>query len=146
MRDVGTPVRKAIFDALNGTITIEGAPIPFVDEKLDRLITETDTWVLLNSQDEQQVPLKSYWAAEVTVTLLVINKRQATISKTVVEDVTNQILQILKPSKIAVGITVPAPFKLSYLDVQTADYQAEQVDATFRIKKQIIIKTRLTHS
>jgi hypothetical protein len=145
MRDVGTPVRKAIYDALNGTIIIEGAPVPFVDEKLDRGITESDIWVLLNSQDEQQVPLKSYWATEVTMTFLVINKRQATISKTIVEDVVNQILQILRPTKITVGITVPAPFKLSYLDVQTADYQAEQVDASFRIKKQIIIKTRLTH-
>lgn len=145
MRDVGTPVRKAIYDAINGNVTIEGALVPFVDEKLDRLITETDIWILLNSQDEVQMPVKSHWACEVSVTLLVINKRQATITKTVIEDVVNQILLILRPTKTTNGITLPAPFKLSYLSVQTADYQAEQVESGFRIKKQIIIKTRLTH-
>lgn len=145
MRDVGTPVRKAIYDALNGNILIEGAPVPFVDEKLDRLITETDTWVLLNSQDEVQQNVKSHWATEVTVTLLVVNKRQATITKTIIEDVTNQILQILQPTKTVSGITLPAPFMLSYLNTQTADYQAEQVESGFRIKKQIFIKIRLTH-
>jgi hypothetical protein len=145
MRDVGTAVRKAIFTAINGNVLWEGAPVPVVDEKLDRLISETDLYILIDTQSETQLNVKCHYATSVNLTLRIVQKRQATNSKTVVENVVNQIMQILKPTKIATGFTLPDPFKLSLFTISSAEYQFSAEQGGFQIWKLISTTTRLTH-
>ena len=144
MRDVGTAVRKAIFTALNGNVSWEGAPVVIVDEKLDRF-TEADLYILIDSQNELPVNVKTYFATTINLVLRVVNRRQSTNTKTIVENVSNQVLQLLKPSKTVNGISVEAPFYLSLFNVTDGVYQFEKLESGFQISKAITTSTRITH-
>lgn len=145
MRDVGTAVRKAIYTAIYGNVKWEGAAVPVADEKLDKLITDSNLYILFDTQTETQINVKCHYATSVNLNIRVVQKRQATNSKTVVEDLANQIMQILKPTKLATGFTLPAPFKLSLFNISSAEYQFTEDQNGFIIWKLITTTTRLTH-
>lgn len=147
MIDVGMILRKAYFNAIgNGAITYAGSDIPVVDEKLDVNITEHDIYVLFTDQSEDNTNAnKSNWATEVNMRLQIINQRKATNTKEVVEDVSNQILSILFPTRNTNGLTIDSPLKLTYAHKVSGEYNPLiKNDSGFLISKILIIKNRIT--
>lgn len=144
MNDVGQAIRKGFFNALNGNITIEGGIIPIVDEKLDLQITEQDYYMLIGDQNENPANNKCAWAREVDVTITIANRRKATNSKTGVESVSDQMLQIIFPTRTSFGISVSSPFSLSYVRLTNSSYNLSPIEGGFLITKQLVFKTRIT--
>lgn len=147
MNDVGQPVRKAFYDALNSQVlnpVNSATTVPVVDEKLDLNITEHDLYILIGGQAETPANTKSSWANEVDLSITFVNRRKATNSKTIIEDIANQVLQILFPTHTTFGITIAEPFKLSYVKTMGAQYNFEKLDDGWKIQKSIIFKTRIT--
>ena len=144
MVDIGQKLRKAYFTALDGSITYEGSAVPIVDEKLDVNITEHDIYVLMTSQNEVDTNNKSYFARECDIVLRVINRRKATGTKEAVENVSDQILTVLFPTKNTTGLTVDSPLKLSYARLTQAEYNplAQEQDS-FIISKSLTFKNRI---
>lgn len=146
MNDAGQAVRKIFFSALNNQVTIEGSPIPIVDEKLDLNITEHDLYMLIGGQASTSVNTKSTWGKEVDLNITVVNRRKATNSKTIIENIADQVLQILFPTRTTFGLTVEAPFKLSYVKYVSDSYQFEKLVDGWQISKAMIFKTRITQT
>jgi hypothetical protein len=146
MNDGGQAVRKGFYSALNGHITIEGSPIPIVDEKLDLGITDHDLYMLIGGQQANAANTKSTWGKEVDLNITVVNRRKATNSKTIIEDIADQMLQILFPTRTTFGFTVEAPFKLSYVRYISDSYQFEKLTDGWQISKAMVFKTRITQT
>lgn len=150
MIDPGQVVRKAIFDALNNQIDNPenmANKIPVVDEKLDLYISEHDLYILMGNQSDNPGGVKNVWASEVDITLIVVQNRSATNSKTVVENIVDQIFAILFPTRTDFGITVPNPFRLSYVKkLPPAEYDFTKSDYGWKIRKAVPLRTRVTQT
>ena len=149
MNDTGEVVRKAFFDALNNAIDIPNDPInkvPIVDEKLDLNITDNDLYMLIGGQQATQVNTKSTWADEVDLSITITNRRKATNSKTTIENIATQMLQVIFPDKTTVGINIVDPFRLSFVKRISDNYTFEKTADGWTISKQIIFKTRITQT
>ena len=149
MTDPGQAVRKAFFDALNNQINNpenSATKVPVVDEKLDGNITEHDLYMLIGGQQETSVNNKTTWADEVDLSITIVNRRKATNSKTTIEHITTQMLQILFPDRLTYGITVSNPFRLSYVKKVNGQYAFVRLADGWQISKPIIFKTRITQT
>lgn len=147
MNDFGKAVRTAFFTALNQAVTSPeggGGFIPVVDQKLDEQITEHDLYILIGAQNETPGAVKTVWAKEVDLTVTICNRRKSTNSKVLVEDIASQISTILFPSRTSFGITLAAPFKLSYVKETNAEYEFFKLESGWQVTKQTTFKTRLT--
>jgi hypothetical protein len=147
MIDPGQPVRKAFFDALNNQVNNPEQPtnkIPIVDEKLDLLLSEHDLYILIGNQSDSPGGVKTVWASEVDLTLTVVNRRKATNSKTLIENIITQIYQILFPTRTSFGITISNPFKLSYVKkMPAAEYGFEKTADGWQVIKSVPFRTRI---
>lgn len=145
-QDVGQPLRAAYFSVLNGQLTYEASVIPIVDEKLDVDITEHDIYVLMLDQIEDDTNAnKSNWATEVLLRMQVVNQRKSTNTKEVVEDISNQILTILFPTRTTTSLSLTAPLSLTYAKKVSANYNPLiQNDRGFLISKVLEFKNRIT--
>lgn len=149
MNDVGEVVRKGFYDALYNVIEIPGDPVnkvPIVDEKLDLNITEHDLYMLIGGQQGAPVNTKQTWVDEEDISITVVNRRKATNSKTIIENIANQMLQVLFPTKTSFGIAVTSPFKLSYIKKVSNQYAFEKLADGWQISKQFVFKTRITQT
>jgi hypothetical protein len=146
MNDAGQAVRKGFYEALNGQITIEGSPIPIVDEKLDLNITEHTLYMLIGGQQATGANTKTTWGKEVDLNITVVNRRKATNTKTIIEDIADQMLQILFPTRTTFGLSVGAPFNLSYVKYISDSYTFEKITDGWQISKAMIFKTRITQT
>lgn len=149
MNDAGEVVRKGFYNALNGAIGIPGDPInkvPIVDEKLDLNITEHDLYMLIGGQQANAANTKQTWGKEVDLNITVVNRRKATNSKTTIENIADQMLQILFPTRTTFGLSIAAPFNLSYVRYLSESYTFEKLVDGWQISKQMIFKTRITQT
>jgi len=149
MNDAGQAVRKGFYNALNNVIAIPDDPIgkvPIVDEKLDMGITEHDLYMLIGGQQANAADTKSTWAKEVDLNITVVNRRKATNTKTIIENIADQMLQVLFPNKTSFGLTIEAPFRLSYVKYVSESYQFEKMADGWQISKAIVFKTRITQT
>lgn len=149
MNDVGEVVRKGFYDALNNVIAIPGDPInkvPIVDEKLDLNITEHTLYMLIGGQQGAPVNTKQTWVDEEDISITVVNRRSATNSKTTIENIANQMLQVLFPTRTTFGVSVDQPFQLSYIKKVSNQYTFEKLADGWQISKQFIFKTRITQT
>lgn len=149
MKDVGTVVRKAFYNALNNQVAVPGDPIakvPIVDEKLDLNITETDLYMLIGeqSEDREATQIKGYKASETLITITIVNRRKATNSKTLVEQVSDDMLGIIFPTTNGFGISLDSAFNLSYVKTTGSEYSFGKTDDGFSIIKKTTFKTRIT--
>src|SRR5688572_3054094 len=99
MNDAGQAIRKSYYDALNGQVEYDGSPVPIVDEKLDLNITEHDLYMLIGGQGGSVLGVKTMWAKEMDISITVVNRRKATNSKTIIENLCDQVLTILFPTR-----------------------------------------------
>lgn len=145
MLDVGQKLRASYFDALDGNLTWDGAAVPVVDEKLDTQITDQDVYIIMTSQNEIDANNKSYWARECDIELVIVNRRKATNTKEVVEDVSNQVLTLLFPDKNTTVLSIASPLALTYARLTSAEYNPlVQTEDGFQISKKLIFKNRIT--
>lgn len=132
MRDHGYAIRKAYYEALTAELTI-----PVVDGKLDTL-PDDGVFVVFGDQTENDRSTKQSFVHDVTVDVAIVDKRKATGSKRDVEDVSDQILQIVKPEPGTYGITIDAPFHITnikYLTGLTASVALDSANQFIQVKR-----------
>lgn len=149
MNDAGQAIRKAYYDALNNQVNNPGNPgnfIPIVDEKLEVNITEHDLYMLIGGQGGTVSGVKGMWAKELDISITVVNRRKATSSKTLIEDICDQMLTILFPTRTTNGLTVASPFKLTYARLLNENYAFDKEDAGWVISKVLVFRNHITQS
>lgn len=95
MRDTGKPFRKAIYAALNGLVLYKGLPVPIYDEKVftGQL---PNIYIIMGKQTETDVTDNDCtWSTRATLELWIISKTGSEVSKDVVDDVSQAILDLL---------------------------------------------------
>lgn len=145
MRDAGTAIRKAYFEALDNKIFIEGAPVPVVDEKLDEQITEQDIYITLSTQSENVRSNKVYFASEINISVVIVQRSGSAVNKSTVEYVSDEILKIALPSVGNNGLTIDSPFRLTYVKQDTSQTEAAALTlGSFVVAKQLNFRNRIT--
>lgn len=144
MRDPGFYIRKAYKNALTGNVTNKGSAVPVVDEKLHENMRD-DIYIMFSTQSEEDKPNKSYFASVVNLAVLIVNRKESAVQKSVVEDVSNQILQIIIPTITTHGLTIDSPFKISFVKRDSTNTGGAKLDdGDFIIVKQINFRNRIT--
>lgn len=149
MNDAGQVIRKSYYEALNNQVDNPESPatkIPVVDEKLDLNITEHDLFILIGGQAGTVQGVKTMWAKEMDIALTVVNRRKATNTKTLIENICDQILTILFPTRTTNGLSVAAPFKLTYARLTGEQYDFKEIADGFQISKTLTFKNYICQS
>jgi hypothetical protein len=102
--------------------------------------------MLIGGQQATGANTKSTWGKEVDLNITVVNRRKATNTKTTIEDIADQMLQILFPTRSTFGLSIDLPFRLSYVKYISDSYTFEKISDGWQISKQIIFKTRITQT
>jgi hypothetical protein len=132
MRDSGYAIREAYYNALTAVLTV-----PVVDGKIDTLPVD-GIFVAFGDQTENDKTNKSAFTHEVTVDIAIVYKRKATGSKKDVEEVSDQILQIVKPTPQTHGITIDSPFNITsvrYLTGLTVSVALDSANQFIQVKR-----------
>lgn len=147
MNDTSGAIRKAYFEALFEQVSHpEGAAtsIPVVDEKLDVNITEHDLYILISGQAGTPKDVKSIWIKEEDINITVVNRRKATNSKLLIENIADQILTIIFPTRTTNGLSIEAPFKLTYARLINGQTNFERIQDGWQVSKSLIFKNHIT--
>ena len=144
MRDHSFALRTAMYQALNGQLTVaineEGDrsdPIPVVDGKLESLPSD-GVFVVFGDQVDNDKSNKNSFVMQTTFDVAIVDKRMATSSRQDVDDVCDQILQIVKPTISTTGLEIADPFRitsLTYLTGISTKAQTDQANQFIQVKR-----------
>lgn len=141
MIEIGTKIRAAYVTALEGII-YSGNTVPIVDDKLE---TTSNVYMRLTTQNYTSTNTKSYFAGECDVVIQIISVQKTAVSKAIVEDICNDVLTTLFPTRNTNGLTLDPSLKLSYaLLVNTTNATAVQLADGLEISKTITVRNRVT--
>lgn len=135
MRDTSKILRYAVYNALSGNITYGGTNIPVYDEK-KKIHDKASVYVLLSTQ--QEVPgndIQGVFDTESIIDLEICYKTGSEISKDVLDDVSNEVLQILLPTPTTIGIQQPSGFQIQnfrYSGSLTRTFEISQTESIVR--------------
>lgn len=149
MNDTAGAIRKAYFEALNNMVANPDGgvtAIPVVDEKLDLNITEHDLYILISGQAGTPRDVKNMWVKEEDINITVVNRRKATNSKLLIENIADQILTIIFPTRTTNGLSIESPFKLTYARLINDQTNFEKLQDGWQVSKSLIFKNHITQS
>jgi hypothetical protein len=115
MKDVHKGLRLAVHTVLNGFLSYDSANVPVSDE-----VDETGAvmYVILSTQSGTPTERNdSTWITRATILLDIVKKTSDTVSKDGLDDVANQIKLIMMPTPQTLGITAPAGFQYTNMEV-----------------------------
>lgn len=143
MNDPGIALRKAFYAALNGNLSYSGANVPVYDMKAENA---PKVYVVLSSVTTLDSSNKTAFATIQSIDVDVCNVRYSTAQSEALDHVSNQILAILMPTTKTVGITLDAPFNLTYCKLDTARLSEPQPvgQTEFGQAKRLTFKNRIT--
>lgn len=144
MLDIGQKLRKAYFNLLNSNIFFEGGAVPIVDEKLDTNISEQDVYILMQAQNETEVPNRRYPIVDCDISMRIVSQLSSVGKKEVVEDISNQVLTLLFPQHNYNALVIDAPLTLIYAKKTNSEYSPLiKNESGFIISKILTIKNRI---
>lgn len=110
MREVAKALKQAVAGVVDGNLTYDGDNVPLFDGKIEEKV---NTYVLIVASD-QATEDEPFDLPLVTMNLsfIIVNKRHATAQSAVLEDLSDQIKQLINPTKNTEGFTLAAPFHL----------------------------------
>lgn len=104
MRDSMKPVRQAINTLINGVVTYKSAPVKCYDEKVFTG-DMPDIYILYSTQQETPGPDQTdcTFSMRSSIDIEVISRTGSEVSKDVLDDVSNDIMQIIIPTQGTAG-------------------------------------------
>lgn len=107
MRDTKKILRHAVFNALDGQITLNGGTVPVYDEKNEN----ESVYILLSNQQEFDDNPDGSFITRSTIDYEVVQQTGYSVSKDDIDDINEQILEILIPTQNTTGMTIPSGFQ-----------------------------------
>jgi len=137
MRDTKKILRYAIYNALSGNVSYNSANVPVYDEK--KKVSSTDNiYILLSTQQETSDNTFSAFMNNSSIDLEVYHKTGSEVSKDIMDDVSNTILEVIFPTPSTVGITQPSGFEIMNLEMASSITRTLEVSETQSILRTII--------
>ncbi len=134
MKDIDKILRKAVFDALDGNISV-----PVFDEV--KKIGNTQTlFVILGGQRTKRDPTADgLWARRCTIEVIITQKTGSSVSKDDIDDVSNEILEILFPDYDTFGVSSPSGFQFANEDFETGTTNRLQLTPTESVIAKVLL-------
>lgn len=111
MKDTKKILRSAIYTALNGNVSYNAVNVPVYDERVPSTTT-SNLFIAFSTQQEQDVEEQdSTWVTDSFIDFDIVNKTASEVSKDINDDVYEDVLEILFPTRLTIGITVPSGFQ-----------------------------------
>lgn len=133
MKETKKIIRQAIYDAINGNITIGSTTIPVSDEKNDN----DNLYILLSSQQEVDDNTSDTFITSSTIDIEVVQQTGYSVSKDDIDDITEQILEIIIPTPMTNGLTAPTGIQIMNVRRESSRSLAMEISATETIIRNI---------
>lgn len=128
MRDTMKPIRHAVNTALSGQVVYAGSQVPVRDEKL-YTGEIPKIYILLSTQQETDTERTDCtWTTKSSIDLEFITRSASEVSKDVLDDVSNDALQLIMGLPGAQVIPNPSGFQIT--DVQRESAITRNVSLT----------------
>lgn len=108
MRDAGTQLRRGYEQAINTNITVGGNDIPVYYGKVPSNVS-ANFFILIQEISNNPRKNMSISLTDTRIAIDIIKRVDADVSMEQVEDASDQILQIVKPTARTHGISIAAP-------------------------------------
>ena len=125
--------RKAIYNALNGTILFGGNVVPVYDEFASD--TAPNLFVVLGNQYADDRRNFAKFVTGSVIIIDIVHHQNRAMTKDVVDAVSNSIKGILMPTLSAAGLTLDAGFSVNNLYRETSSYLSEQNNTKWVVRK-----------
>ena len=140
MYDFTYALRQAYVDALQ-VVQYNAAPVPIVDDKLE---TTSPVYMRVTTMNVTQNNTKTYFAGECDVNIQVVSVQKSSVSKGILESISNDMMNALFPTMNTNGLIIGGFYKVSYAMLTNSVYStAIQTADGFEISKTLTIKTRV---
>jgi hypothetical protein len=126
-------LRQAIYDALDGQITINSEAVPVYDEKN----TGESIYILLSNQQETDDNTSDVFITLSTIDIEVVQQTGYSVSKDDIDDITDQMLEILIPTPSSNGLTAPTGFQFNHVRRESSRSLAFEISPTESIIRNI---------
>lgn len=133
MKDTKRILRQAIFNALDGNITLNGNPVPVYDEKNEN----ENVYILLSNQQEFDDSPDGSFITRSTIDYEVVQQTGYSVSKDDIDDINEQILEILIPTQGTTGLTIPSGFQFHNVKRESSRSLAFEISPTESIVRNI---------
>jgi hypothetical protein len=138
LRGTGKILRNAIYNLLTGAITYDSATVKVYDEK--KKVGDSDqVFILLSTQ--QETPTYDNDSAFITrssIDIEVIAKTEFEVSKDVIDDIGDDIIDLIRPTISTEGYTVPSGYLFQNPRVESSITLTLQISETQSILRKII--------
>lgn len=133
MKETKKILRVAVFNSLNGQITIDGNTVPVYDEKNDG----ENLYILLSNQQETDDNTSDAFITLSTIDIEVVQQTGYSVSKDDIDDINDQILTILIPTPSTTGMTLPSGFLFHSVRRESSRSLAFEISPTESIIRNI---------
>lgn len=133
MKDTKKILRHAVFNALDGNITLNGNPVPVYDEKNGN----ESVYILLSNQQEFDDSPDGSFITRSTIDYEVVQQTGFSVSKDAIDDINEQILDIIIPTQGTTGLTIPTGFQFHHVKRESSRSLAFEISPTESIVRNI---------
>lgn len=128
MRDFNKPLRKAMYELLNGNLTYGSAIVPVYDQKVKKG-EDNINYVIVAGISSNDNSTFHNWSRNMSIILDVITKTADTSNTNTADNITGQILALLMPTITNNGL-VQANFQYINCQLDTDRYLDLQLNPT----------------
>lgn len=141
MKNTQKPFRLAIWNALDGNLSYNSIPVPVTDEKKLQS-DQSKIYVIFGRQTETPTERNdSTWITQSTIDLLIISKTFSETSKDIVNDLSDDILQLLLTTPQINGFTDPLGFQVQNIELAFSETGTMRMNSTDIMLTQLLTIT-----
>lgn len=139
MKDTMKPLRKGVWDTLDGSVVYNGDVVKGYDEKVytgDR----PNLYYILSNQQESPGPGESDCGTAVnsSINIEIISRTPSEVSKDAMDDVSDIIYELLEPSYQTPGFSLGNGLQILTISRESAATQSATISDTQSILRKII--------
>lgn len=145
MVEVSKRLRMAIYNALNGNITVSINGIPTLIPVRDEVAFENENvYILIGAVSEENEDTILNFITQTTFELLIVGKTSYGVTKDVVDDIDGEISEILIPNKTSNGLGVDSALQFVSLFRDRGQHiEATQGNSTMIIQKSVTYSLKI---
>lgn len=136
MKDASGALRRAVSEALEGNISYNASSVAVYDGQV--LSDGDNLYILIGSESSSPRPNRARPSFLVTVLIEIIHRAEYAIDSEVLENVSEQALEILIPTVTTNGLVSQADFQFSCLQLENGNKLNLAISTTNSINRKLL--------
>ncbi len=128
MKDFNQPLRKAIYELLNGQLSFETVEVPVFDGKVKKG-QDSNYYVLIGNTSSVDNSTFNGWSRTMTAIVDIVTKTTDTVTTDIADTIAGQILEMIMPTPQSNGL-VQADFQYVNVNLSNDRYLELQLNPT----------------